>query len=189
MHTAFSFRRLCLTIRAEADPHVVSPRGTGFNTAASLLEEPRCTGDALQAVTADARLAAEVTALTHAFVLVLGVVTHGTLPLTRVVCRTQMERQGSREADTEDVVSELLFPLVVCFTQEEVRLVAAQTLVSSWSKAAMAAFVTVLTHAVPVHVRGQRAVTEPHTVSTGICGPVGATGEAGRRLMARTGQT
>lgn len=55
------------------------PLWTDFDAADSLLEESRFTGDTLHAVTANTGLTAEVTALTPAFFLVLGVVTYRTL--------------------------------------------------------------------------------------------------------------
>lgn len=55
------------------------PLWTDFDAADSLLEESRFTGDTLHAVTANTGLTAEVTALTPAFLLVLGVVTYRTL--------------------------------------------------------------------------------------------------------------
>lgn len=67
--------------------------------------------------------------------------------------------------------------------------VAAEAVVFARPRAAMADVVAQLTLPIIVHVRAQRALTVPHTVSARVFTHVVTAAEAGRRLWARAGLT
>lgn len=64
-------------------------------------------------------------------------------------------------------------------TKQEVWLITAEAVIFVWPTTAMTEFVTLLALSFLIHVRVQRAITEPHTVSASIFTPVGVTAEAG----------